>query len=55
MRINKNLIGRLTGVHVSSIVDEGIKATLNLFIFFYEKILRTKKHKTRASEQKQKR
>ena len=39
MRINKFSIGRLRGVHVSSIVDKGIRSLLNLFIiiFFLQK------------------
>ena len=43
-------------VTVSSIVNEGITAILNLFIFFVrEDFTRTKKHKKHTSEQKQKR
>ena len=42
MTINKNKCVQITfhrqvkGVHVSSIVNEGIKAILNLFIFFLQ-------------------
>ena len=49
-------MGRLRGVHVSSIVNEGIRAILNLFFFFCKRRFhKQKKCKTHASEQKQKR
>ena len=37
---------RLRGEHVSSIVNEGIRAILKLFIFFYKKI----SHKQKAEK-----
>ena len=57
MRTKKFSIGRLRGVHVSSIANEFIKAILELFIFFFlrEDFTRIKKHKKHTSEQKQKR
>ena len=56
-RLKKQLsIGKLRGIHVSSIVNEGIRALLNFFIiFFFTRRFHThKKHKTHTSEQKQK-
>ena len=54
-KIKKITVHRqVEGVHISSIVNEGIRALLNLSIFFYEKISHHKKHKTHTSEQKQK-
>ena len=62
MIINKNkcvqiTCGSLRGVHVSRIVNDGIRAFLNLFIifFFTRRFHTNKKHKTHTSEQKQKR
>ena len=36
MHINKFSIGKLRGVPISSIVNEGIRAFLNLFIIFLQ-------------------
>ena len=58
LHINKFSIGRLRGVHISNIVNEGIRPLLNLFIFFIFFIRRFhthQKHKMHASEQKQRR
>ena len=38
---------------ISSIVNEGIRGLLNLFIFFTRRFHTHKKHKTHTSEQKQ--
>ena len=42
------------GVHVSSIVNEGIRVLLNLFIFFTRRFHTHKKHKTHTSKQTKK-
>ena len=39
MRVNRGSIGRLIGVHVSSIVKWGYQDNLKFFFFFYENIL----------------
>ena len=50
MTINKNKCEQITchrqveGVHVSSILNEGIRTILNLFFFFYEKISHVQKN-----------
>ena len=45
------LIGRLIGVHVSSIVNEAIKTISSQFIlFFYEKNLSAQKRKSNQSQ-----
>ena len=36
-------MGRLRGVHISRLVNEGMRAILNLFIFFYKEISYTQK------------
>ena len=52
MRINKFFIDRFKGVNVSSIVNEGIGVILNLFVFFYEKILHAQKAQKRIQANK---
>ena len=45
-KIKKITVHRqVEGVHISSIVNEGIRALLNLSIFFNKKISHHKKHK----------
>ena len=57
-RVQENLSLILTDKHISSIVNEGIRAFLNLFIylfFFFTRRFHThKKHKAHTSKQKQK-
>ena len=62
MIINKNkcvqiTCSRLRGLHVSSIVNESIRAILNVFLFFFftRRFHTHEKHKTHTSKEKQKR
>ena len=41
---------QVKGVNISSVVNEDIEIILSLFIFFYEKILSTKKHKSNQNQ-----
>ena len=52
MRTNKFSIGGLIWVHISSIVNEIIRAILALFIisFFYENVLSAQKRKSRKNQ-----
>ena len=55
MRIHKFSIGRLRGVHVSSIVNKGNRAILNLFFFFLqEDFTRTKSTKRKQANENKK-
>ena len=58
MIINKNKCVQITlhGVHVSSIINEGIRALLNLliFFFFHKKILQAQKEQKRIQANKNK-
>ena len=44
-------MGRLIGVHVSSIVNEVIREILNLLIFFFNKKISQTKHKNAQKAQ----
>ena len=55
MRTNKFSIGRLIGVHVSSIINEVIKTISSQFILFYKKIFAYKNaNQTKHNQQKYK-